>query len=149
MTVVYQPDPTFVTDIIAALAEIARTQVAGINTIWEQPPDGSPEDGDLIFPSPAFAIKGNTNGKLYLSLKFSMRYVIRRGDLSADMLQAYSYITPFLLAYSAWGNQQLGGLCQEINVNTGGVTQSIFSGINMICLLINLEVLLDYNIPTS
>jgi hypothetical protein len=145
----YSPDSTLIEQIITALANIARNQISGISYVYEQPPDGPPDDMSVLIPLNSYKILDDTNGKLYISMIFGIRLMIRRGVFSENIMTAYSYVRPFLQAYAAWGNQTLGGLSTSVCPKSGGVTQMIEAGQPFAALITNVEVLTEYNIPTS
>ena len=145
----YSPDATLIQQIITALADIARNQISGISYVYEQPPDGPPDDMSVLIPLNSYKILGDTNAKLYLSMIFGIRLMIRRGVFSENVITAYSYVRPFLQAYASWGNQTLGGLAQGISPKSGGVTQMVEAAQTYVVTITNVEVLTEYNIPTS
>jgi hypothetical protein len=145
----YCPDATLIQQVITALADIARQQLSGISYVYEQPPDGPPDDMSVLIPLNSYKVLGDTNAKLYISMVFGIRLMLRRGVFSENITTAYSYVRPFLQAYSAWGNQTLGGLAQGVAPKSGGVSQMIEAGQPFVAMIINVEVLLEYNIPTS
>lgn len=149
MTTVYQPNDTIISPVIAALAQIIKNQVAGVSTVYEQPPDGPPEDGSVLLPLANFKVLDDTNGRLKIQLTIATRHFIRRGSWSENVLAAYSYFVPYIQAFAQWSNQDLGGLAQEINLSNGGVTQYVQAGQVFCALLININVVLLFNIPTN
>lgn len=145
----YQPDGTLIQQIVTALADIARNQIGGLSYVYEEPPDGPPDDMSVLLPLNSYKVLADTNAKLYLSMIFGVRLMIRRGVFSENIITAYSYIRPFLQAYASWGNQTLGGLTQGISPKSGGVTQMVEAAQTYVAVITNVEVLTEYNIPTS
>ncbi|GHO55525.1 hypothetical protein [Ktedonobacter robiniae] len=146
---VYQPQDPVISPVVAAIANIVQTQIAGVTVVYQQPPDGPPEDGSVVIPLSTYKILGDSNGKMYTKLTFGIRHFIRRGNFQENVLAAYSYWYPYMQAFSAWGNQDLGGLAQNITVSNGGVTQFVQAAQVFTALIVNLDVILEFNIPTS
>lgn len=146
---VYTPSDSLVGPIVHQISLIADSQIQGVTTVYEKPIDGPPEDGSVMIPLSSYKILDDTNGKLYVKMTFSLHYYVLRASYAENVATAYTYIVPFLLAYSAWPNQSLGGLAQEMTITTGGVTQYIEAGQVYVALITNIEVLTEFNIPTA
>ena len=149
MPTVYQPNDTIISPIIAAIATIVKTQVAGVTVVYEQPPDGPPEDGSVALPLAGYKIIGDTNGKLSIKLTIAIKHFVVRGSYPENILAAYSYVVPYFQAFAQWSNQGLGGLCQNISLSNGGPTQYVYAGQVFVALVVNLDVFLEFNIPTN
>lgn len=134
--------------IVHQLALVCQ-QIDGISQIYEQEPETAPEDGSVMIPLKKFKIEGDTNGKLYLRLQFSVMYCKRRVRGVQDIPLIYQYVLPFLLALSSWANQTLSGDAMQVSVTEGGVTQLVYAGQTLRALVTNVEVLTEYNIPLS
>lgn len=146
---IYSPSNDLVQPIIHAIADIIRNQIDGVSYVYEEVPDTPPEDASVVLPLQPFKVLGDTNGKLYLKIPIAVRFVVRRGSFAENIAYAYTYIAPFLKAFSAWENQTLGGLAQSVSPTTGGVAQIIENGTAYVCLVTVVEVLTEYNIPIS
>jgi hypothetical protein len=144
---VFQPDSSLVAPIIHQLALIIQNQIAGVTLVYEDVPDGAPEDGSAVIPLSKFDVIDDTNGALYLKLTFGIRHMIRRSDFAENLATAYSYLPAYLQAFSSWENQSLNGLAESVNPTSGGVTQFIETGQAFVALLINVTVYTRYNIP--
>lgn len=134
------------------LAAILTNQL-GIGRVYEQAPDGPPEDQSIVIPPPTFKLMSDTNGKLALRLTFAIRYLVRRKRLADSISAAQLYLIPLIQAFSAWANQGLydgtRNLAREVNAASGGVVQLVESGQAFIAAVCNVDVLVDLNINTS
>lgn len=145
---VYAPQDPMIGPIIHAIANIIRNQIPSVGYVYEQAPDGPPEDNTALIPLTQYKIMDDTNGKLAVKLTFGIRHFIRRGPYPDNILTAYSYFMPYMQAFAAWNNQTLNGLVRSISPSNGGVAQFVEAGQVFVVLVINLEVLTEFNIPT-
>ena len=146
---VYSPNDSLISPVVAAIANIVSTQVAGVTVVHQQPPDGPPEDGSVVIPLSAYKILDDSNGRLTLKLTFGVKHFVVRGSYPENILAAYSYFVPYFQAFAQWSNQDLGGLCQSLTLTNGGVTQYVQAGQVFVALVVNLDVLLEFTIPTN
>lgn len=144
----FSPDTTL-GDIKHQIGLIASGQITGVGRIYEQEPDTPPEDGSVIVAMRKFKVESDTNGKLKLRITFGLFYCKRRKRTTQDMPAVEQYLMPFLSAYSAWGNQTLNNDAELVGVSDGGVVQQPIAGEIYRCLVVNVDVLTEYNIPTS
>lgn len=142
------PTNDVVGPIVHQLALVCQ-QIDGISQVYEHEPESAPEDGSVMIPLKKFKIEGDTNGKLYLKLQFSVMYCKRRVRGVQDIPLIYQYVLPFLLALSSWANQTLSGDAMQVSVTEGGVTQLVYAGQTLRALVTNVEVLTEYNIPLT
>ncbi|GCE45182.1 hypothetical protein EI42_03156 [Thermosporothrix hazakensis] len=145
----FLPGDALVGPIIRQIAAIIRQQVAGVSIVYETPPDAPPEHNGVLLALSGFRIISDTNGKLLVSVRVGVRHMIRRASFDENIAEAYAYIMPYLQAFSAWRNQTLNGLARQVTPTHGGVTQLVASGQTFVCLIVNLDVLTEFNIPTS
>ncbi|GHO45191.1 hypothetical protein [Ktedonospora formicarum] len=144
----YEPQDV-ISPIISAIADIVHTQISGVSQVYEQPPDGPPEDGTVEIPLSNYKIADDTNGKLCTHFTFGLRHFVVRGSFPENVLAAYAYWWPYMQAFSRWSNQSLGGRARLMTVTNGGVTQFVQAGQVFVCLIVNLEVQYEFNIPTD
>ncbi len=149
MPTVYQPNDSIISPVVAAIATIIQTQVAGVSYVYQQPPDGPPENGTVVIPLSAYKILDDTNGRLKIKLTFGVKHFVVRGSYPENVLGAYAYFVPYAQAFAQWSNQSLGGLCQSLTLTNGGVTQYVQAGQVFVCLVVNLDVFLEFTIPTN
>lgn len=145
----YTPSDILVGPIVQQIATIIENQIAGVDRVYVNIPDGPPEDNSVIIPLTNFEILDETNGRLSVRLTFGMRHLIRRKSMDEAITNCYSYIMPYFQCFSAWVNQDLGGLARLMTIKNGGVTQFIEAGQVFLALIINLQVLTEFNIPVS
>ncbi len=145
----YSPNDSMIGPVVAAIANLIATQVQGVSVVYQKVPDSAPEDGSVLIPLTGFRIVEDTNGKLKVRLGFGIRHFIVRGELPDNIQTAYSYLVPYLQVFSSWANQTLGGLAREMTPSAGGVTQFVENGQAFVALILNLDVIVDLNIPTA
>lgn len=146
---VYPPTDDVVGPIAQALVAIAQTQFTGIENFLVDETDEPPPHNSLMVMNPAFDVKDDSNGRLFLNLKFKicLRYDTRQSTIDLPALR--QYVTPFLLAYGAWENNELGGLARLLSVAGGGIVRELYAGTLYRTLILNLLVETEYNIPTN
>jgi hypothetical protein len=144
----YAPEDTLVGPIIHEIAEIVRNQIQGVSVVYETVPDKQPEDNSVLIPLTKYDCETDTNGKLRIHFIFGLRHLFRRNQMEDSIPEAYRYLVPYLLAFSAWDNQTLNGLAESVDVAQGGVTQYVESGQVFAALVVNIKVLTEFNIPT-
>jgi hypothetical protein len=149
----YSPTDSLIGPIKAQIAQIISTQITGVSRVYSDAPDGPPENNSCVISPPTFKLTSDTLGKLCLKLTFPIRHVIRRKKMADDLMLVQQMSVPYLLALSAWRNQQLyngtTNLARTISPTSGGVVQFIESNQVYIAFLINLDVDVDLNIDTS
>jgi hypothetical protein len=144
------PTDDIVGPIVHQLALALSTYVTGIGRMYEEPPDGPPEDGSVIFPLTGFKFEDNDAiGKRYIRLKFGIRYMIKRSTFPDNLLVAYQYFSALSRVLSAWPVQTLNGLAIEVCTKEGAVTQLTVAGQPFLVLVLNVEVLTEINLITS
>jgi hypothetical protein len=57
-----------------------------------------------------------TNAKLVLTLKIEMLHLFSRASLTDNLASIFSAIPAWLQVLTAWSNQTLGGLSQNLNL---------------------------------
>jgi hypothetical protein len=135
-----------VADLKTALGNIASTQIAGITRVYTNEPDGPPEDNSVIVGSPQFKVLDETVSKGKVVFTFPIRYcVTRRGD-GEDIVKVESYFLPFMLAYSAWSNQNLDPDAFICLVTSGGIAQFVYAGQTVRALIVNVSVTTEFNV---
>jgi hypothetical protein len=141
----YPAEDTVIGPIVDQLHRIIHGDV-GVERIYDTDPDSQPEHGSAIIPAPLFEILSDTNGKLYLKLKFQIRHVSRRTVLAQNLKYLYTYVMPYLQALAAWPNNELGGEAIQVNIIKGGIGQLPVNGQVHLALYLNIEVLTEFNI---
>jgi hypothetical protein len=145
----FAPADTLVGPIAHEIATLIQTQIPSINTVYEKLPDRPPGDNCVILPLTVGKVEDDTNGKLKVMLTFSMRHLFRRTNMSDSITQAYAYVQPWLNFLSAWSNQSLGGLAIEVNATKLTIAHLAESGQPMVGLVVDFNVLTEFNIPLS
>lgn len=145
----YTPTDDLIGPIAAAIGNIISAQITSIDRIYTYIPDGPPETNAVAIPLSHFEILDDTNGKLFCRLTYNIRYVTRRKSSDEATVDCYKMFTSLMKVFASWPNQSLGGLSKSMTVKNGGVTQMIASGQVFMSLITNLQVLTEFNIPTS
>lgn len=145
----FTPSDTLIGPIAHQIATMISTQIPSITYVYEKLPDRSPGDNTVILPLLRGKVVSDTNGKLKVRLTFSMRHLFRRKNMPDNITSAYSYVQPWLNFLSAWPNQNLGGLAIEVNATDLNITQLSESGQPMVALVVNFDVLTEFNIPLT
>lgn len=145
----YPPIDDVVGPIAQEFINIAQASFTGIEGFYPDETDEPPPHNSLMVMNPAFDVKDDSNGRLFLLLKFKLclRYDTRQSSIDLPALR--QYVTPFLLAYGAWENNELGGLARLLSVAGGGIVREIYNGVLYRTLVLNLAVETEYNIPTN
>lgn len=146
---VYAPVDDVVSPIAQALLNIAQTQLSGIQTFYAYETDGPPDHNSFMVMDPQFEVTDDTNGRLFLLLKFRLCLRYQQVVESVDTPPLRSYIMPMLSAYSAWDNNELGGLARLISVRSGGIVRELYAGTPYKTLVLTVNVETEYNIPTG
>lgn len=143
----YTPADDRIGPIIHEIATIIQAQIPSIATVYERMPDRQPIDNSVVIPLSKARVKDNTNGKLQVNYTFGVKHLFKRKQMADNILQAYSYVTPWLMMLSSWTNSDLGGLSRDINISDLQVIQVTESGQVMIALAVTFDVCTEYNIP--
>jgi len=143
----FAPVDALIGPIVHALAVIIQAQIPSIAFVYEELPDRTPGDNTVIIPLTKGVIKDESNGKQEILFTFTVRHLFRRKSMADNILQAYSYMFPWLQMLSAWPNLTLGGLVRQISTSEVMVTQIAESGQPMVALTVVFTVLTEYNIP--
>lgn len=146
---VYPPNDDIVGPVAAALLTIGQQSFTGIESFFADETDEPPPHNSLMVMNPTFDIRDDSNGRFFLMLKYRLclRYDVRESTVDLPALR--QYVTPFLLAYGAWENNELGGLARVTSVTSGGIVREMYSGAMYRTLLLNIVVETEYNIPTD
>jgi hypothetical protein len=145
----FAPSDDVVGPIAHAIAILIITQIPSIGTVYEKLPDRPPADNSVILPMTRGKVMDETNGKVKIRLTYSMNHLFRRTSLPDDMLRAYTYVMPWLRFLAAWTNQGLGGLAISVSATDLGITQRVESGQPYLALVVNFDVLTEFNIPLT
>lgn len=154
MTSILTPTDDIVGPIVHQLALVLSSQITGIGRMYEEVPDGPPENNSVLFPLTSFKFEGDTNGKEYVRLQFGIRYMVRRSNFATNLQACYKMFSAMSRVLAAWYNQPLydssTGTQYAIQVTpkSGGFTQFVDSGMPYVALILNTEVLTEFNILT-
>jgi len=142
---------TPVDDIIGPVIEALAAElssIVGVGRMYLEPPDGPPEDNSVLFPLSHFKFEGDTNGKIYVRLGFRITYVVRRSKFPDNIQQCYLMFSSFSKILSSLQNQDLGNLSITVTPKDGSVGQFGQSMQAFVVLILNTEVLTEFNILT-
>lgn len=110
------PTDSLIAPVTSALITLAQ-QIQGIGNTYHQVPDGPPEDNSVLFPFKRMEVNADaTNGKLVLTLHYEIIHVFRRARLQDALAALYPYLVPWLTVLTAWSNQTLGGIAQNLDL---------------------------------
>lgn len=143
----YTPNDNFIGPIIHNIAVIIKTGIPSITTVYEDMPDRAPVDNSVVLPLTDATPIDETNGKLQVKVNIGGKHLFRRKEMSANIVQAYSYLQPWMFLLAAWPNQDLGGLARSITMSKIRVTQAGEAGTPFLALAIDFTVLTEFNIP--
>lgn len=138
--------------IIHQLAIALSTKVQGLGRMYEQPPDGPPENNSVIFPVTKFVFESDdhyTNGKMCVTFTIAIRYMIRRSKAVDDIANLYKAFSAFTYVLSSWPVQNLNGTSNTVTPKSGGITQFVMAGQPYMALVINTDVLTEFPILTT
>lgn len=145
----FAPNDSLVGPIVHAIAVLIKQQIPSITFVYEDLPDRAPGDNTVILPLMPSKIKEESNGKMRIALRFSMRHLFRRKSMGANVKTAYTYVLPWLQFLAAWPNQNLGGLARSVSATDLALTQQSESGQPMVALVVDFIVLTEFNIPLT
>lgn len=107
---------TLVAPIIAQLMVVAG-QIAGVGNLYAEVPDAPPEPGAVLFAPLTVSPKDDaTNAKIVLEVNFEVLHLFRRARLQDTLAQISAAIPAWLTVLTAWPNQTLGGVAQNLNL---------------------------------
>lgn len=107
---------TLVAPLIAALVVVAQ-QIQGVGNCYPTVPDAAPEDGSVLFaPKSVQVDDDSTNAQLVLRIEIEVLHLWRRRRLQDNLALVLAALPAWLTVLTAWGNQQLGGLAQNVNL---------------------------------
>lgn len=142
------PTDDIIAPIIDELAS-ALSVIEGLGRMYKEPPDGPPEDNSVIFPLSGFKFEGDTAGKMYVRLTFSIRYMVRRSKFTDNLKSCYKMFSSFSRVLSAWSTQSLNDTAIEVSPMSGSISQIYQAGQTLVCMTLNTEVLTEFNILTA
>lgn len=128
------------------LATIIQTQIPSIDFVYEKMPDRAPTDNQVLLPMVKAKVVDDTNGKLKVRFTIASQHLFRRTEMDTALTRAYAYVMPWLFMLSAWTNQTLSGLSIAVYMSDLGVTQLVVSGQAYVALVVNFDVLTEFNI---
>lgn len=137
------------------LALQLAANVVGIGRMYEEPPDGPPENGSVIFPLTRFHYSTETDGRLQVKLTFGIKYLIRRGRFNDNLVTAYQFFSALTRVLSSWPLQNLQdpNTLQTYAISVtpvdGGITQFVYAGQQYVAVNINTDVTTEFPILTS
>jgi hypothetical protein len=131
--------------IVEALAE-EISSIVGIGRLYTELPDGPPENNSVLFPLTGAKLEGDTNGKVYVRLTFSIRYVVRRGKFIDSIKQCYFMFSAFAKVLSSIPNQTLGGDSIMVTPKNFSINQTYDAAQAFVMLVMNVEVLTEFNL---
>lgn len=141
----YTPADNEIGPIIHQIALTIQAQIPSIAYVYEDMPDRAPMDNTVLIPLSKSKVLSDTNGKIKVKHIFGVRHVFRRKQYSSNVVSAYSYVLPWLKMLAAWPNQNLSGLAISVTTTDLMVTQVAESGQPMVALVVNFEVLTEFN----
>lgn len=145
----FPPTDDLVGPIVHQIALFIQAQIPAIAHVYEQLTDIAPMDNSVILPLLEIKVMDEYSGKFKLHLTFQAFHVFRRKQLPDNVTELYTYITPWLKLLSAWPNQNLNGLAEEVNVSKLKVTQMASSGETRYALTVTFDVVTEFNIILS
>lgn len=146
---IYQKQDILIGPIIEQLAHIVETQISPPPTkVWRTDPDASPIHNTTTISLSQYKVADDTFGKLEIHFLFSVIHWFRRGKFGDGVTQAYSYLMPYVQAFSDWNNQNYG-MWRIAQVQQGGVKDLFRSGEQHVGLVTVVEVITEFNINTS
>lgn len=145
----FAPNDSVIGPIVHELATIIQTQIPSIGHVYEKLPDRPPTDNEVLLPMTKARIVDDTNGKLKVRFTIACQHLFRRTEMDVSITRAYTYVMPWLLMLSAWTNQTLGGLSIAVYMSEVGVSQVVNSGQAYVALVVNFDVLTEFNIPLT
>lgn len=142
----FAPNDSVIGPIIHVLAQTIATEIPSIKKVYEKMPDLAPTDNEVLLPLVKAKIVDDTNGKLKVRFTIIAQHLFRRAQGDVAITRAYTYIMPWLQMLSAWTNQTLSGLAIAIYMSDVGVTQLVEAGQAYVALVVNFDVLTEFNI---
>jgi hypothetical protein len=145
----FVPNDSLVGPISSEIATLIQAQIPSIDYIYQRLPDRPPGDNSVTLFMVRGKVLGDTNGKVKIRLTFRMNHLFRRVNISDSFARAYTYVMPWLDFLSAWPNQNLNGLAIEVDATDVGITQVPQSGQPAVALVVDFNVLTEFNIPLT
>lgn len=128
------------------IAQTIATQIPSIGHVYEKLPDRPPTDNEVLLPMVKAKIVDDTNGKLKVRFTITAQHLFRRGQIDNGLTRAYTYVMPWLQMLSAWTNQTLSGLAIAMYTSDLAVTQIVDNGQAYVALVVNFDVLTEFNL---
>lgn len=107
---------TLITPVLTALQQVC-SQIENIGNIYLQVPDQPPEDNSVLMAPTEIVVQDNmTNAKLVLNIKIELLHLFSRASLTDNLASIFAAIPAWLQVMTAWSNQTLGGISQNLNL---------------------------------
>jgi hypothetical protein len=142
------PTDDIIGPIVQALAH-ELSSIVGLGRLYLEVPDGPPENNSVVFPLRSFKFEGDTNGKMYVRLTFSIRYMVRRSKFADNIKQCYLMFSAFSKVLSSIPNQTLEGESIVVTPKDGSISIMGEAMQPFVCLVLNTEVLTEFNLLQS
>jgi hypothetical protein len=144
------PTDDIIGPVIHQLSTFLSTYVVGIGRIYEQPPDGPPENNSVMLPVTSIKYEYSDVGKVRLKVTMPIWYMIRRTKFSDNIAQAYKMYSAIVRVLTAWPLNQLpdvngNDLAIEVLPQSTGFIQTTVAGQAYIALLINTEIITEFS----
>ena len=145
----FNPVDSLVGPIAHQIALFVSAQIPSIQAVYEKLTDRPPGDNTVVVKFTRGKVLGETNGKMKIRLTYTIQHLFRRANLPDSFSRAYTYIMPWMFLLAAWPNQNLAGLAREVNATELAVAQLPYSGTPVVALVVNFDVVTEFNIPLS
>ena len=145
----FAPTDDLIGPISQQIATLISVQIPSIQYVYTRMPDKPPGDNSVVLRLVDGMDIDETSGKIKLKITFRASHIFRRAKIGDTFARAYTYVTPWLKFLAAWQNQQLGGLSMAVTTKRFNVMQIPQSGQSVVALLIDFQVLTEFNIPLT
>ena len=145
----FVPNDTLVGPVAHQIALFVQAQIPSINTVYEKLTDRPPGDNTVVVKFTRGKVLAETNGKMKMRLTYTIQHLFRRASLPDSFSRAYAYIIPWMFLLAAWPNQNLAGLAREVNATELAVSQLPYSGMPVVGLVVQFDVITEFNISLS
>ena len=109
-------EDTLISPVLSALSVVC-SQIENIGQVYTQVPDQAPEDNSVLMAPTEIVVQDNmTNAKLVLDIKLDLYHLFARARLQDNLASIFAAIPAWLTVMTAWSNQTLGGLSQNLNL---------------------------------
>jgi hypothetical protein len=137
---------TFIGPIITELQTIAA-QITGIGRLYDEIPEGSPEDNSVMFACKHIDVSSAMNGRIEMTFEFDIIHCFRRTRLQEALTRAYAAMPAWATVLSTPANVRMSSSATLEDLTGIDIQNVKHGGQPMLGVICHIRVKKQFNIP--